>query len=105
MYNLNKKQKIMLVITLIIIIGCIFYYIYAKDEKTEINLENNLEIQNITEEQNKENFNNTIFVHVSGAVNKEGVVELEMGSRMSDAINKARWNYTRSIFKRYKFSL
>ena len=105
MYNPNIKQKAILVISLLAVVGCIFYYIYSKNQKEEIELQNNLEIENVVEEQTKETPNNEIIlVHISGAVNKEGVVELKTGSRISDAINKARGNYTRSRYKRYKFS-
>lgn len=50
-------------------------------ENTVGNLEEN-------EETTKEG-TEKIIVHVSGAVNKEGIVELEENSRISDAIDKA----------------
>ena len=93
MYEFNKKQKIIIVVIgSMIIIACL-YYIYTKDnatvisteEITEENIVGNLEeIREKTTEENKK-----IIVHVSGAVNKEGIVELEENSRISDAINKA----------------
>ena len=88
MYNLKQKQKIILGIIIAIIIGCICYYVYAREEEsTTENLENNLEIQ---EEMTKEEYSDeTILVHVSGAVKKEGVIELKINSRISDAIEKA----------------
>lgn len=88
MYNLKQKQKIILGIIIAIIIGCICYYVYAREEEsTTENLENNLEIQ---EETTKEEYSDeTILVHVSGAVKKEGVIELKINSRISDAIEKA----------------
>ena len=87
MNNLNKKQKIILII---IIILCIFIYIYTKKDK-EIKEETNLAIEQTTNEKNEEEKKEktSIFVHISGAVNKEGVVELEENSRISDAIEKA----------------
>ena len=68
------------------------YYTYAKDENMLLSEE--LEISNTTE-NTEENENTTqeeqemIVVHVSGAVNKEGIIELEENSRISDAIDKA----------------
>ena len=94
MYEFNKKQKIILAIILFIIIIAFLYYIYTKDEPTfisgeEIVEENAIEnTQKKGEEVKKEEIEK-IVVHVSGAVNKEGVFELEENSRISDAIDKA----------------
>ena len=93
MYNLDKKQKTILIIIIAIIIGFICYYVYAKDEEENSQIQNNLEIKNI-EEQKEDQGNDKdeiILVHVSGAVNNEGIVELKIGSRISDAIDKSRW--------------
>ena len=99
MYHFDKKQKIMLGILTAIVAGFICYYVYAKEDM-EIQLENDLEIQ---EEKNKEEVyaDDTIFIHISGAVNQEGVVELKVNSRVSDAIDKARRSKGRSFYRRY----
>ena len=94
MYNLDKKQRIILGVIAVIIICLICYYLYAKDEEKNAGFENNLEIENNISKDN-ENIESTekdgcILVHVSGAVNKEGVFELKMDSRISDAIEAAR---------------
>lgn len=90
MYNFSKKQKIILGIIITIVVGFVFYYVYGKEEAgiSPNDLENDIETQ---EEQNeKQDFSDdTILVHVSGAVNKEGIVELKINSRISDAIDKA----------------
>ncbi len=91
MYQFNKKQKIIIVVILSVIIIAFLYYIYAKDKSTFVPSEE-LEVENITEketEETKEEESQKIIVHVSGEVNKEGIVELEVGSRISDAIDKA----------------
>ena len=89
MYEFNKKQKIIIVVILSIIIIAFLYYIYTKDKSTFIPSEE-LEVENTTEkEEVKEEERKRIIVHVSGAVNKEGIVELEADSRISDAIDKA----------------
>ena len=92
MYEFNKKQKIMIVIIGSMIIIAFLYYIYTKDEDTVIsseeNITENIEKTEETEEVMEEE-NHNIIVHVSGAVNSEGIVELEENSRISDAINKA----------------
>ena len=92
-YEFNKKQKIIIVIIGLMIIIAFLYYIYTKEDNMVISTEENLignTVGNLeeNEETTKEN-TNKIVVHVSGAVNKEGIVELEENSRVSDAINKA----------------
>lgn len=85
MQDMNRKQKIAFVIIAIIIILGISYYIYASGKETNMNFSELETIENQTEEETK----NTIKVHVSGAVNNPGVVELEENSRVGDAIEKA----------------
>ena len=46
MYDFSKKQKIFLGIISAIVIGCICYYVYAKEgnmNNTQIDLDNNIE--------------------------------------------------------------
>ncbi len=89
MYNVNKKQKIILGILTTIVAGFVCYYVYAKDDKntTPLALKDTLAIE---EEKVEEDYHeNKILVHISGAVNKEGVVELTINSRIVDAIEKA----------------
>ena len=93
MYKLARKTQIILVTIGIIVIG-ICYYLYTKEEYViaeENNEENNIEASKITEEENikTEEVKSKIIVHVSGAVNKEGVYELKENSRVADAIEKA----------------
>ena len=85
MQNMNKNQKIAFVTIAIIIILGISYYIYASGKESEMNFSELENIENQTEEETQ----NTIKVHVSGAVNSPGVVELEENSRVGDAIEKA----------------
>ncbi len=96
MYNLDKKKRIIVGVIAVIIICLACYYVYAKDEEKNTEIENNLEVENFTDKNNQsedssEREEEYILVHVSGAVNKEGVVKLKMDSRMSDAIEAARW--------------
>ena len=91
MYEISKKQKIIIAIILLIIIIAFLCYIYTKDDEmffSEDEVENNIYENEVVE--NEENLEETkIVVHVSGAVNNEGIVELEQGSRISDAIDKS----------------
>ena len=93
MYNFNKKQKIVLVILAIAVILGICYYVYAKDgnfsSMEELQVEESLKANSEeAKEINKEN-EETIVVHISGAVEQEGIVELKVNSRVADAIEKA----------------
>lgn len=97
MYEFNKKQKIIIAIIGLMIIIAFLYYIYTKEDDSVISTEEIVE-ENMVEntignlEENEETTKedtDKIIVHVSGAVNKEGIVELEENSRISDAIDKA----------------
>ena len=85
MRKLNLKQKKIIAIILIILVVIAYYYFYLRDTTEEISNQD-LEVNN-TQENNQTN--ETIVVHVSGAVNIEGIVELASGSRIANAIEKA----------------
>lgn len=90
MYNFSKKQKIILGILIVIVAGFICYYVYAQDQDnstTQIDLESDIETKE--KKQEEKYSDDKILVHVSGAVNKEGLVELKVNSRIADAIDKA----------------
>lgn len=91
MKYINKKQKIVLIIVIFIITLGVSYYAYETKSNKEIDIEEqNLEIdENKVEEKSKEEKTSKIIVHVSGAVNKEGIFELEENSRVADAIEAA----------------
>lgn len=98
MNYLIKNKKITVGILVIIIIISICYYIYSRktnflsiqEEYLEIDAQESenlsTEDKNITNETKEKNI---IIVHVSGAVNQEGIVELGENSRIADAIEKA----------------
>ena len=97
MSNLNKKQKIIVGIIASIVVLGICYYVYARDtnlltEEQNLEIEQN-QVSNSEEEKpntTTETFSDTfIMVHISGAVNKEGIVELKANARIADAIEKA----------------
>lgn len=96
--NFNKKNKILLIVIVAIVAIISYYFIFDRKEEWLNNQEQNLEIkeeiktndqiENNSNEQQLEK-NENIIVHVSGAVNKEGIVELKNNSRIIDAIDKA----------------
>lgn len=87
---LNKKQKIIVVVLIIIMCIVIGYYIISKTEKYDYS---DIEkIPNIIEEDQEVDDNiieNKIVIHITGEVEEEGVIELEKGARISDAIEEA----------------
>lgn len=90
--DLNKKQKIIIIIFAIIaIIGFYIYQITRQNdfELTQTSLNEALEENNKDNEKEVEESKETIKVHITGAVLNEGVVELDIDSRISDAIEKA----------------
>ena len=89
--NLSLKQKkILIIITIIVGIG-VMYFIYNKLGTNSQEIEENIMVQNNSNsakeetEQEKEQ----IIVHITGAVKEPGIVRLDEGSRMEDAIEKA----------------
>lgn len=91
--NLSQKQKIVIIIVITVIIAGVGYFAYATE--TEKQNETNLEIVKTEEKEDDEKENKEeskeekIIVHLSGAVEKEGIIELNENSRMADAIEKA----------------
>ena len=87
---LNKKQKIIVVVLITIMCIVIGYYIISKTEKYDYS---DIEkISNIIEEDQEVDDNiieNKIVIHITGEVEEEGVIELEKGARISDAIEEA----------------
>lgn len=94
--NLSKKQKIILTIIIISIFSILFIYIvknlYESESNEEIILNNNInEIAKVQEEtiigipSTKEK----VVVHIIGEINNPGVVTLDEGARIIDAINSA----------------
>lgn len=83
MNKINKKQKIVLIFVSIFIV-CVAYYINTSQSKENIiNSEDTLEENKINTEEEK------IVIHISGAVNKEGVIEILSTARIKDAIEMA----------------
>lgn len=82
--KINKKI-ILLIIFVLLLIG---YYIYnEKNKYKEFKIESNNEEILIQDEPKEEK--EIIVVHITGEINNEGVLELEEGARIIDAVNKA----------------
>ena len=91
--NLNKKQKIIFLSMILIMIITIVYYIYSTVSKYNFEStttdENELIVSsNISNTIDNEE-NTDIIVHVSGCVKNNTIVSLKSGSRIKDAIDAA----------------
>ena len=79
--NMHRRKLIlMLVLLLVISSAC------ERDEKETFQLESADTTEEKVEQKKEQK---TIFVYVCGAVNREGVYELPVGSRVYEAIEKA----------------
>ena len=90
----NIKSKIIFILGIIlIIVGIIYHNQTSQNEFEEIEFQNIVINENETQEQDIENVveieKNYIKIHIAGEVKNTGILELEEGARISDAIEKA----------------
>ena len=92
--GLTNKQKIISITVITIAIIAIFVYIYNKNnnyntiDESEI-LVNSLDENNLEKESKKGEEKQIIIIHIAGEVNNPGVVRIEEGKRIGDAIELA----------------
>lgn len=92
-YLENKRKIKLLLIIFIILFFIIIYFIYENNNKNkEIIIDNDV-LLNTNDDDNNLNYKKQeekfILVHVDGAVNNPGIIELKENSRICDAIEKA----------------
>ena len=94
--NIESKKKLfakIIIIVAILIIGSITYIKNKIDENSYNKMYENLQIESIAENIDEKVIDEAkeykIKVYVTGAVNFPGVIELEEGARIQDAINLA----------------
>lgn len=92
--NINKKKVIIIIIIVILSLGGFLYYFFNNENNEYIELsyefENTEKQENLNEQINEiEEIKNKIIVHILGEVNNQGVISLDEGSRIIDAINIA----------------
>lgn len=88
MEMLNQKQKLIVIVLIVIAVGVmLFYYIkstrevYSYDEPSD-NIQTAEEMETKKEEEK-------IIVHITGAVKTNGIVEVKKNARMNDVIEAA----------------
>lgn len=82
---MNKKYLVSVGI-IAIVFGGIFFLFFKKEEEYEYV---NIVQSTISESEEKNKETETIKIHICGEVNYNGILELEIGSRISDAIEDA----------------
>lgn len=86
MSRVSKKQKIIVIILVSIVLVGFYYYTYIR--KNNFSIDEKLKIEDMAEKG--ENSSKTkIKIHILGAVNTEGLVELDEESRIADAVEAA----------------
>lgn len=88
MEMLSKKQKAFAIIGIIVVIAVIVIY-YINSSKEVYNYENELTKTEENEIEQEENEESKIIVHVTGAIIKEGIVEVKENARINDVIKAA----------------
>lgn len=89
MLEFIKQRKMIIGIGLAIVICMAIYFLDSTKEYNTIEENQEIMVKNTSEENSKENENDIVVVHVAGAVKKPGIVRLEEGSRIENAINLA----------------
>lgn len=93
----TKRQQIVILLLVIVVIAVTFINIYKSNARfdDDVNKLNQMEANQLSDSSNTDNVeemeetNSTIMVHISGQVYKPGLIELENGSRVIDAVNEA----------------
>ena len=82
-----KREIKLLIICLVVVIIIVGIFMNDKRSQGEL-ISDDLIIDNKTTEQEAVKDNNIIKVHIDGCVQTPGIIELEKGSRIADAIDK-----------------
>lgn len=88
MIELDNKSKIIIGIIAILIFFIIIYFVFTNMNNIEYEFSEN-EMPENNQVAIEEVTKNEIIVHIAGAVNHEGIVKTEEGSRIADIIEKA----------------
>lgn len=93
MKTINKNQKIVLVmLSIIAVISIGIYFLFYKENNEYSAIEDSSNIlENISQNSNTSlpEIKETILVHITGCVNKQGIVKLKEGARIANAIDAA----------------
>ena len=92
MTSFTKREQIVILVFVVVIVGILGYNILNDDAPKIINEKQPVLVSNDDTNLDKDNTknieNDSIMVHISGQVFNEGVVKLPTNSRLKDAIEK-----------------
>ena len=88
MIIINKKYYILIILT-IVAIGIYFFISQIQNNDYDYLDMEDVVVDNVEVENNEEKTIETIKIHILGEVNYNGILELKINSRISDAIEKA----------------
>lgn len=80
--NISTKMKIVLAVVVVIIATTVGIYMYKQTQENTVSYYGN-------EEQSEETHISQITVHITGAINNPGVIIIEEGARIVDALEAA----------------
>lgn len=86
LFKLSKIQEKVILTAVVILLGIVFVY------KMVACKENSVKVVKQNEEENKEESDEkleTIFVYITGEINKPGIYEMKKGSRIKDVVDAA----------------
>ena len=88
---LSSKQKTAIIIAGVIVVCIFIFYMTTKTRNYDYSVINEAVEDNTKDKQDEvqEETVNEIIIHITGAVENEGIVKLEEGSRIADAIDSA----------------
>lgn len=82
MQNISTKMKIVIAVVVVIIATTVGIYMYKQTQENTVSYYGN-------EEQSEETHISQITVHITGAINNPGVIIIEEGARIVDALEAA----------------
>lgn len=80
--NISTKMKIVIAVVVVIIATTVGIYMYKQTQENTVSYYGN-------EEQSEETHISQITVHITGAINNPGVIIIEEGARIVDALEAA----------------
>lgn len=93
---INSNKKIIILVLILLSIGYFVYYKYKNNSKEFEEDSNWEELETFEDEKKEENIekekianDEKILIYITGEVKNWGVIELEKGDRIIDAVNKA----------------
>ena len=89
-FNFKENKTIIVIISIIIIIFlCVFFYTRINMESEYNEISNYDILQNETDIEIEQEETTKIIIHVTGLVKNEGIVQIEEGGRIADAVDAA----------------